>query len=94
MTAAVHGARDVVAMDLAGEGLAHFRTPPGLSVDLVQADASRMPFRKGVFDLAISCQLLEHVHSQERRGAFFAQLAAALRGGGRAVITTYNWDRG
>ncbi len=94
MTAAVYGARDVVAMDLAGEGLAHFRTPPGLSVDLVQADASRMPFRKGVFDLASSCQLLEHVHSQERRGAFFAQLAAALRGGGRAVITTYNWDRG
>ena len=94
MTAAVCGARDVVAMDFAWEGLVHFRTPPGLSVDLVQADASRMSFQKGVFDLAISCQLLEHVHSQELREAFLGQLAAALRTGGRAVLTTYNCDRG
>jgi SAM-dependent methyltransferase len=94
MTAAVRGARDVVGMDFSWEGLLHFRTPSGLIVDLVQADACRMPFRIGAFDLAVSCQLLEHVHSRELRGAFLAQLAATLRVDGRAVVTTYNWDRG
>lgn len=91
MTAVVSDAERVVGMDFSLQGLVNFRVPRSPNLDLLQADACQMPFRDGIFDLAISSQVLEHIPSLELRKKFIAELSRALRPGGRLVMSVYNW---
>ena len=71
-----------VALDLSGSMLRHAvvaAARTGVAVPLVQADAQRLPFRDGSFDLA--CTAFGAV-------PFVADSAAVLRPGGRWVFAT------
>lgn len=68
---------------------------------LVSGDATALPFRKGVFDLAISRGVIEHIGTSighytldgdylEARRRFAEELLRILRPGGRAVVTCPN----
>lgn len=93
MTQVLGGAARVIGIDFAYDGLLNFDAAGHRLLDLVQGDVCRLPFRSGVFDLAISSQLLEHLPSKESRTGFLAQAARTLKAGARFVITVYNWDR-
>ena len=57
----------------AGQGAGHF----------VVADATRLPFKEGVFRSAVCSEVLEHI---EDLGAI-GQMASVLEEGGRLVVT-------
>lgn len=62
--------------------------PPG---SYFAADALRLPFADGAFDLAVSFGVIEHVSDP---GAMVAEMSRVLRPGGRALIyTTCRRDR-
>ena len=55
--------------------------------DPARADLAALPFRDGVFDIAISSHVAEHLVQPE---AVFGELARVLRPGGRLLILTPN----
>jgi SAM-dependent methyltransferase len=82
------GARPV-AFDLSGGQLAQGRVlnaRTGLAVPLVQADAQRLPFRDGSFDLA--CSAYGAVPFVADSAAVMREVARVLRPGGRWVFST------
>jgi SAM-dependent methyltransferase len=88
--AQVHGASShVVGVDLWGAALTRAalkRRVLGLDhVDLVKADAARLPFRSGCFDLVVSHLGINNFAAPE---AALDECARVLRPGGRLVLTT------
>lgn len=55
----------------------------------VCADAQKLPFRDGAFDMAVSVEVLSHIPPQPRTCAFQA-VQRVLREGGRAYYTMHN----
>lgn len=75
----------VAPIDLGWEGLLHARS---LGVErLAQADALRLPFAAGAFDLVLSLDVLPHFKPGEEQGAV-DELARVLAPGGLLVIRT------
>lgn len=91
---AVEGA-DVVAFDLSAGMLRHAREAAdrsGVRVPLVQADATRLPFGDGVFDLA--CTSFGAVPFVDDSAAVMREVFRVLRPGGRwafAVTHPMRW---
>jgi ubiquinone/menaquinone biosynthesis C-methylase UbiE len=56
----------------------------------VQADVTRLPFRDGCFDRALSSQVIHHLPDPPARRAVIAEAARVLRKEGELVITAYN----
>ncbi len=84
---AAAGARPV-AVDLSGGQLAHARrlaATTGIHVPLVQADALRLPFAAGSFDLA--CSAFGAVPFVTDSAAVLREVARVLRPGGRWVFS-------
>ena len=80
------GARSVTGVDLAGPYLR--RLAGRDDVQLVQADAERLPFRSE-FDVIVSSDVLEHVLNV---GDFLVSVREALRPGGRFVVRVPHMD--
>jgi SAM-dependent methyltransferase len=55
----------------------------------VCADAGALPFREGVFDMALSVEVLTHI-PPDARSRVFAGVARVLKAGGRAYYTLHN----
>ena len=84
----VQGA-EPVALDLSGRMLRHAAAaaaPTGVAVALVQADAQRLPFADGSFDLA--CTAFGAVPFVADSAAVMREVARVLRPGGRWVFAT------
>lgn len=47
----------------------------GGGIPVVAADARRLPFRAGAFDLVFSIRLFHHIHSPESRGAILGEFS-------------------
>ncbi|HVM96168.1 MAG TPA: methyltransferase domain-containing protein, partial [Candidatus Acidoferrales bacterium] len=92
VTSVARAAARIVAFDFAWSGLIEHCLRRAATVDLIQADACRMPLRDGIFDAVISTELLQHFASREQRAAFLAHLGRVLKPGGRLVLTTSNWN--
>jgi SAM-dependent methyltransferase len=78
-----------VALDLSGSMLRHAAAAAartGVAVPLVQADAQRLPFRAGSFDLA--CTAFGAVPFVADSAAVMREVARVLRPGGRWVFAT------
>lgn len=79
---------DPVALDLSVEMLRHGRTvghATGLDLPLVQADATRLPFASGSFDIA--CSAYGGVPFVADSAGVMREVARVLRSGGRWVFS-------
>ena len=69
-------------------------------VNLVQADAARLPYADGSFDHAIAVASYHHIEGKDERLQALRELHRVLRPGGEAYITVWNrrqpgfWLRG
>ena len=85
----------VVAMDHSLESLRRLRSKLGASgserLQLVQADATRLPVRDAWATHSLAAQMIEHVPSAAMRKAVIVELARALESGGRLAISGYYW---
>jgi ubiquinone/menaquinone biosynthesis C-methylase UbiE len=81
----------VVALDHSFQSLlvARRKLPPRSDVLLVQADASYLPLRSGAVDRVLSCQMLEHLPTDESRKRAVMEMARVLRPEGRLVVSAY-----
>jgi ubiquinone/menaquinone biosynthesis C-methylase UbiE len=86
-----HGARSAVALDFAAEMLAGAPRPA------VVADAARLPFRAGAFDLVVAALVMSFV---DDRGQLVREVARVLCPGGVLVLSdmhevasTLGWTR-
>lgn len=72
----------VVAVDYRPEGLEQIR---GLdpSAILVRADATRLPFRKNVFDVITALDVIEHVDDH----AALVEVRRVIRGSGKVILS-------
>ncbi len=93
ITSLLARAQRVVGLDFSLQGLVNFSLPLSPKLDLLQADVCQMPFPDGVFDLAISSQVLEHIPSDELRKRFIGELKRTLHPSGRLVMSVYNWHQ-
>lgn len=61
------------------------RRKRGTQVEVVEGDATRLPFEDDRFSAAVSCTMLHHVPSPELQDRVFAELARVLAPGGWLV---------
>lgn len=54
------------------------------------ADASRLPFDDGTFDVSMSFSTLEHIPDEEKRNKAFSEMARVTKKGGHVIITVPN----
>ena len=59
----------------------------GTNVEVVQADATAMPFEDGRFTGAVSFTMLHHVPTADRQDELFAEVARVLRPGATFVAS-------
>lgn len=76
-------AREVVAVDLAPELLAEARKRVPANVEVLEADAMRLPFADGAFDLTGTLRTLHHVARPELA---LAELARVTAPGGTLLV--------
>jgi 2-polyprenyl-6-hydroxyphenyl methylase/3-demethylubiquinone-9 3-methyltransferase len=79
-----HGAR-VAALDIGARLLA--KTREKCDASLVAADACRLPFPNGAFDIVVSSECIEHTQEPLRA---VAEMCRILKPGGSLVITVPN----
>jgi ubiquinone/menaquinone biosynthesis C-methylase UbiE len=84
----------VTGIDLSDSMLAlsrrRFADPPLRErISILKADATRLPFKTGQFDAAVSTQVYEYVPDVDRA---LAELFRVLRPGGRVLILDTDWD--
>jgi ubiquinone/menaquinone biosynthesis C-methylase UbiE len=75
--------REVVAVDRSAELLAEARARAPANVELVEADATSLPFPPASFDLAATLRTLHHVQRPE---LVIAELARVTRPGGTILV--------
>lgn len=59
----------------------------GTNVDVVNGDATDLPFDDGRFTAAVSCNMLHHIPTAGLQDRMFAEVARVLRAGGLFVAT-------
>lgn len=62
----------------------------GGRVDLVEAEATRLPVAAGAVDLALYVATLHHLPGRERRLSSLDELARVLSGDGRALVSAWS----
>lgn len=72
----------VVAVDLRPEGLEQIRSADSAAT-LVRADATRLPFRSGTFDVITALDVIEHVDDE----AALAELRRVIGATGRVILS-------
>jgi SAM-dependent methyltransferase len=82
-------AAEVVAIDVSPEvvAAAHRRHP---ELDARCADARRLPFEEGAFDVVLSNSTLDHFETLDDVAAALAELHRVLEPGGRLLVTLDN----
>lgn len=83
--------KTIEAKELVGVDIISCRTPE--SMGFVQADARRLPFRDGAFDLAYSMGVLEHFDEGDR-ATLIKEQSRVLRPGGLIMIVMPNCTLG
>jgi SAM-dependent methyltransferase len=69
-----------------------YRQEHSFKANLVQAEASRLPFTDSRFDWAIAVAVYHHVRGEMARVRAWEELYRVLRPGGEAFVTV--WNRG
>ncbi len=58
---------------------------------LIHCDAASLPLREGVFDLALTTQVLQHIPSRPQRTGTLAELSSRLTGAASLILSVYAW---
>ncbi len=74
---------DVVGADFSPEAL-QFCVTRGVGADLARADARRLPFADGAFDVVTAMDIIEHIDDDK---AASSEIFRVLRPGGRLLVT-------
>ena len=77
----------MTALEIDPRLAARLRERLGGSVEVVEGDATAMPFADASFDVVACFTMLHHVPSAARQDRLFAEVARVLRPGGRFVGT-------
>lgn len=89
-------AREVVAVDFSFASLVanqrKLKAAGINNVHLAQADLCHLPLLSEQFHRVLSCQVLEHVPGAEARDEAVASLTRVARGGGRVVVSAYQYS--
>ena len=64
----------------------------GFAVDFLQGDASRLPLRADIVDVAVYVATLHHLPSRESRVASLDELARVLAAGGTALVSAWSTE--
>lgn len=75
--------REVVGVDIVPELLAEGRRRAPANVELVEADATALPFRTGEFDLVCTARTFHHIARPE---LVLAEMSRVLRPGGMMLV--------
>ncbi len=89
---AIRNANFFLGVDLSWEGLRHFQKPARAACVLIQADATRLPVASGLFDVALSCQVLSHLPTLDLRSRLVDEMARVLNPGGRLILTAMHYS--
>ncbi len=82
-----HEGHDAVGLDLSAVGLVHAQSrmaEEGCATRLARADAARIPFRSGIFDLVLDVEAFAHNH-EDRGSQLWAEAARVLRPAGHLL---------
>jgi len=60
---------------------------------LIQADLCNLPLKDGLFDRALSCQVLEHIPTDELRKKALSEISRTVKPGSTVVISAYQYSR-
>jgi ubiquinone/menaquinone biosynthesis C-methylase UbiE len=63
------------------------------NVHLIQADICNLPLKSALFDRAISCQVVEHVPSDELRIKAVSEITRTVRPGSTVVVSAYQHSK-
>ncbi|HYP22050.1 MAG TPA: class I SAM-dependent methyltransferase [Actinomycetota bacterium] len=74
--------------EMAGAMAAEGQVPATASLEVVSADARRLPFDDASFDRVVASETLEHISEDF---VAMSEIARVLRPGGRAVVTVPRW---
>lgn len=81
-------ARSVVGVDVSAEAVRKAQQDYGdTGIDFQLTDGKRLPFPDGVFEMVVSCQVVEHVVNYD---VYFGEIKRILSPTGIAVFTTPN----
>lgn len=80
----------VLGLDVSRSLLMEARTRVGDDVTLLQSDASRLPVRDELVDLAIYVATIHHLPTRDDRRATLRELARVLAPDGRALVSAWS----
>lgn len=75
--------REVVGVDIVPELLAEGRKRAPANVELIEGDATALPFERASFDVVVTARTLHHVHRPE---LVLAEAVRVLRPGGTMLV--------
>ncbi len=91
-----HRCKEQVSVDFSWESLRScalkLRREGVRNVHLVQADLCHLPFKTEEFDRVVSCQVLEHIPSEELRELAVKELARTLKRTGNLALSAYQYS--
>jgi ubiquinone/menaquinone biosynthesis C-methylase UbiE len=85
--------KSIVGIDLSRQELLLARERFGDSVALLQASATHLPFRDGVFDKLLCAGVLQHIPGEDQRALVIQEMARVLTRPARLVLAahSYSW---
>lgn len=63
------------------------------NIEIVQADASKLPFKDESFDAVFSLAVVHILNSKEKRLKAFEEMRRVLKPGGRALVAVWNKEQ-
>jgi len=84
---AAHGVALDVDRENARKAMTELKERQKLNLSVVVGDIENLPFRKEMFEVVISCDVLEHVGKPEKA---IQELAFSVKKGGKLLVTTSN----
>jgi ubiquinone/menaquinone biosynthesis C-methylase UbiE len=72
----------ITALELNDDYCRHLRSELGEAVDVVQGDATAIPFGNNQFSAVVCFAMLHHIPLRQRQDRMFAEVARVLRSGG------------
>jgi ubiquinone/menaquinone biosynthesis C-methylase UbiE len=89
--------KELIAIDFSAKSLVEndvkLQAAGAKNVHLIQADICNLPLKSELFNKAVSCQVLEHVPTEELRQRAVEEITRSVKPGSTVVISAYQHSR-